>query len=160
MTLTLKIASQFLCMTHRLRTMDHHIRFGSKRLSCSDDIFWIDFLYYSFFIVFFTEFSLLVDHHKPKHTLKMCYCCVKGQGHSNGWKIQFNVCLDGTFWTTETLVTELGTVVHDHESQSPKVLWKVCFAVVKVRVTAKVQNVTDCLPRWYLLNDLIFCSQT
>ena len=40
MTLTLKIASQFFCMTHRLRTMHHHIRFGYKKLSCSEDIFW------------------------------------------------------------------------------------------------------------------------
>ena len=39
-----------------------------------------------FLLLFFTELSLLVDHHKPKHTLKMCYCCVKGQGHSNGSK--------------------------------------------------------------------------
>ena len=31
---------------------------------------------------------------------------------------------------------------------------------VKVNVTAKVQNVTDCSPGWCLLNDLTFCSQT
>ena len=30
-----------------------------------------------FLFFVFTELSLLVDHHKPKHTLKMCYCCVK-----------------------------------------------------------------------------------
>ena len=62
-------------------------------------------------------------------------------------------CLDGTFWTAETLVTEL---------KSSNVVWSVCFAVfkVKVRVTAKVQNVIDFLPRWYLLNDITFCSQT
>ena len=35
---------------------------------------------------FFAELSLLVDHHKPKHTLKMCDCCVNSQGHSNGSK--------------------------------------------------------------------------
>ena len=39
-----------------------------------------------FFFFFLAKLSLLVDHHKPKHTLKMCYCCVKGQGHSNGSK--------------------------------------------------------------------------
>ena len=37
-------------------------------------------------LFFATELSLLVDHHKPKPTLKMCYYCVKGQGHSNGSK--------------------------------------------------------------------------
>ena len=36
--------------------------------------------------VFATELSLLGDHHKSKHTLKMCYCFVKGQGNSNGSK--------------------------------------------------------------------------
>ena len=47
-----------------------------------------------FFFFFFLELSLLVDNHKPKYTLKMCYCCVKGQGHSNGSK--FNLIL---VWT-------------------------------------------------------------
>ena len=103
------------------------------------------------FLFFAAKLSLLVDHHKPKHTLKMCCCCVKGQGYSNGSKFNLIQCLDGTFWTAETLVTEL---------QSSNVVWSVCFAVVKVRVTAKVQNVIDFLPRWYLLNDITSCSQT
>ena len=38
--LDLEDRSQFFCMTHQLRTMHCHIRFGYKRLSCSEDIFW------------------------------------------------------------------------------------------------------------------------
>ena len=38
--MNLKIASQFLYMTHWLSTMCHHIGFGYKRLSCSENIFW------------------------------------------------------------------------------------------------------------------------
>ena len=75
------------------------------------------------------------------------------------FKIQFSVYPDGTFWTAETLVTELGTVIHHHEMQSPNVLWNVSFSVFKVKVIAKVQNI-DSLPGWYLLNDLTFCCQT
>ena len=37
-------------------------------------------------LFFATELSLLVDHYKPKAALKMCYCCVTGQGHSKGSK--------------------------------------------------------------------------
>ena len=49
----------------------------------------ISMLYFlNFLVVVFssTELRLLVDHHKPKQTLKMCFCCVKGQGHSNDSK--------------------------------------------------------------------------
>ena len=41
-------------------------------------------LFFSFSFFLQTEFSLLVDYHKPKHTLKMCDCCLNCQGHSNG----------------------------------------------------------------------------
>ena len=45
-------------------------------------------------ISFATELSLLVDHHKPEHTLKICYCCVRSQSHSNGSKFNLMfVCM-------------------------------------------------------------------
>ena len=50
---------------------------------------WLFQLYQCYiFSTFFssTELRLLVDHHNPKQTLKMCFCCVKDQGHSNGSK--------------------------------------------------------------------------
>ena len=51
-------------------------------------LFWCFclFIFVCVCFVLATELSLLVDHHKPKYTLKMCYCCVKGHGHSNGSK--------------------------------------------------------------------------
>ena len=120
------------------------------------NIFWTDGVFFCFFYR-----TLLVDHHKPKHTLKMSCCCV-GQGYCNGSKFNLIQCPDGTLWTAEAYVTEFGTVIHHHEPQSLNVLWKVHFAVFKVtvRITAKVQNVIDCLPRWYLLNNITFCSYT
>ena len=39
---------------------------------------------------FATEFGLMVDHHKLKHTVKILECCVQsqGQGHGKGSKFQ------------------------------------------------------------------------
>ena len=39
------------------------------------------------------------------------------------------------------------------------VLYKNGITTVKVKFTVKVKNVTDCLSRWYLLNDRTFCYQ-
>ena len=109
--------------------------------------FFFSFLF-SCFSFLQTEFSLLADYHKPKHTLKMHYCYVNSHGHSNGSKFNLMLVWMVSSAQLKTLVTELGSVIHHHEPQSPSVLWNVCFAVfkVKVRVTAKVQNVIDCLP--------------
>ena len=40
------------------------------------------------------------------------------------------------------------------------VLWKNWITAFKIKVTAKVQNVSKCLSGWYLLNHRTFCYQT
>ena len=110
-----------------------------------------------YFLFFVTELSLLVDHHKPKHTLKICYCCVKGQGHSNGSKLNLMFVGNLMFlWTVETLVNELGTVIHHHELQSPNVLWNVCFALLKVNWHQGHSKGSEC--HW-LFTWMIFSEQ-
>ena len=42
---------------------------------------------------------------------------------------------------------------------SQSVLWKNGITVFKVKVTAKVQNVSECLSGWYLLNHRTVCYQ-
>ena len=51
------------------------------------------------------------------------------------------------FWTAEFLATNL---VWQCMFISWSVLWKGCFAVFKVKVTVKVLNFSECLPRQYL----------
>ena len=89
MTLTLKIASQFLYMTPSPDDAPPY-QVGVQKDELFRGYLLDNFLFVCLFLYkkekFFAELSLLVDHHKPKHTLKMCYCCVKGQGHSNGSK--------------------------------------------------------------------------
>ena len=50
----------------------------------------------------------MVQHHKPVEKLDYC---TQGQGHSKGFNILVNVCLDGIFQTTEHSVTKLGMVM-------------------------------------------------
>ena len=38
------------------------------------------------------KFSLLVQHHKLECLVKRFDCCVQVQGHSNGFKLDVNVC--------------------------------------------------------------------
>ena len=41
-TLSLKIANQSLRVTLELMRIDHHIKFGCKRFSGSEDVFWVN----------------------------------------------------------------------------------------------------------------------
>ena len=44
-------------------------------------------------------------------------------------------------------------------SEAKSVLWKNWVTAFKVKVTAKVQNVSECLSKWYLLNCWTFYNQ-
>ena len=58
------------------------------------------------------------------------------------------------FWTAEVWATNL---VWQCMFISWSVLWKCCFAVFKVKVTVKVLNFSECLPRQYLwLSNLVW----
>ena len=68
--------------------------------------------FYLFFILSFSAaLGSVVEHHKPKYTLKICYSCIKSQW----FKMPDDILL-----TAAPLVTELGTVTH-REPQSASV---------------------------------------
>ena len=52
--------------------------------------------------------------------------------------------------------TKLGLIVQHHKLECPVEKW---IAAFKVKVTAKVQNVSECLSRWYFLSHRTFCYQ-
>ena len=60
------------------------------------------------------------------------------------------------FLTAGWFATKLGLVVQHYKLECPFEKWDYC---VKVKVTAKVQNVSECLSRWYFLNYRTFCYQ-
>ena len=62
------------------------------------------------------------------------------------------------FWTADSFATYLNWMVQHHK---PECLVKEKRTTAcKVKVTAKAQNVRECLSRWYLLNCQTFCRQT
>ena len=61
------------------------------------------------------------------------------------------------FETTRPFATKLSVIVQYHKPECPV---KNGFTALKVKVTAKVKNVSECLPRGYLLNQRTFCRQT
>ena len=61
------------------------------------------------------------------------------------------------FLTTGLLATKLGLIVQHHKLECP--VEKLDY-VFKVKVTANVQNVSECLSEWYLLNRRTFRYQT
>ena len=60
------------------------------------------------------------------------------------------------FSTADPFATKLGLIVHCHK---PECLWRNWIVVFKVKVTAKRQNVSECLSRWYLLYCWTFYHQ-
>ena len=67
------------------------------------------------------------------------------QGHSEGVYNQNMTIFYQTWWYSNT---------------SLSVQWENGIIVLKVKVTAKVQNVSECLSGQYLLNHRTFCRQT
>ena len=63
------------------------------------------------------------------------------------------------FWITEHFVTKFGMVMRHHEPESGGNVF-VVVVIFKVKVTAKFQNVNQCLFRWYFLNRWTFDYQT
>ena len=99
---------------------------------------------------FVTNPSMVRHHYKPEcHMQKMGFY-LQGHGHSN-WILVHTIKYDYfyyMFWTADFLgVTNL---VWQCMFISWSVLWKGCYAVFKVKVTAKVLNFSECLPGQYL----------
>ena len=65
---------------------NHNVTVSTLSMLYFPMVFLVVFCFVFSFLVFLNH-TLLVDHHKPKRTLRMCYYCVKGQGHSNRSKL-------------------------------------------------------------------------
>ena len=125
-------------------------RFKMSLNVCSDDIFWI-------VTYFVTKLGMVVQHHKPEcHAEKKCLLSTRSRSQrglicSKYYSFYYIFCI------ADSLATKRGLMVHH---QKLECLGKKLITVFKVKVTGKVQNVNECLSRWYLLNRHTFFYQT
>ena len=78
---------------------------------------------------------------------KRFVCYFQGQGHSKG---SYDQNMTVSTVSSELLILLLQNLVWWYIIVSQSVLWRNCIAVFKVKVTAKLQNVNDCLSRCLL----------
>ena len=114
-------------------------------------LMWSD--YDSFYYIFgtadpsATRLGSIVHYHKPECLMKKLDIWVQAQGHSNIFNCQWMFVQMVSSWLfsrfLDSLVKRLDYAV-----------------VVKVRVTGKVQNYSECSFWRYLLNCQTFCNQT
>ena len=70
-----------------------------------------------------------------------------------------NITFCYILWTADPFATKLGLLAHHHK-QDCLVKGLNYSVVVKMNITGKVQNSSECSSWWYLLNCLTFCNQT
>ena len=87
---------------------------------------------------------------------KKIVCCLQGQGHNKG-SFDQNVTL--STMSSELLILQQPNLVWWYMIISQNVLLKSGITLFKVKVTTKVQNVSDCLSKRYFLNHRKFCYQ-
>ena len=97
-----------------------------------------------------TKRSIVIQHYKPEcHVQKMGFY-LQGQHHNSCVCL---LCSYNEIMTTSIIFSKLLILLGDQLSltvHSWSVLWKGCFAIVKVKVTVKVLNFSECLPGHYL----------
>ena len=81
---------------------------------------------------------------------KRLVCCHQGQGHSEGSYNQ-NTTFKYVIWTADPFAAKLGLMAHHHKVDC-LVRRLDCSVVVKVTVTEKVQNASECSSEQYLLS--------
>ena len=116
---------------------------------CSDDIFWIT-------EHFVFKPGMVMQHHKPEYHAEKLVHCVQCQGHSEGLYNQ-NMIISAV--SSKLLVGLQPNLVWLYNIISQNVLLKNGITAFKVKVTTKVQNVSECLSRLYFLNHRAFCYQ-
>ena len=83
----------------------------------------------------------MVDHYKSEYLVKISASCVQGLGHSKASKFQgIFVWTDRISRTTELFVTKPGDGVVMHPI-SQHAIQKDCFAIFKVKVTARAPKI-------------------
>ena len=115
---------------------------------CLDDIFWIT-------EHFVAKRGMVMQHHKPE-------CLQKNWFTVFNVKVITRACIIKTslFLSSKLLVRLQPNLVWQHSIISQSVLWENGITAFKVKVTAKVQNVSECLSGWCLLNRRTFCYET
>ena len=104
---------------------------------------------------FVTRLGMVVQHHDLEGHAERLVCWL--QGHSEGLHLT-------KIWvstvSSELLIPFQPNLVWWYIILSQNVWWEYWIAVFKVKVTAKVQIVMECLSCRYLLNRWTFCDQT
>ena len=103
---------------------------------------------------FFTKLGIVVYYNEAMCHVEKLVHNLQYQGYSKGLYNKKYYYFYYIFQTAGLFTTKLGCIIHK------SVLWKNGITAFKVKVTAKVQNVSECLSCWYLLNHRIFCHQT
>ena len=116
-----------------------------------DDIFWTR-------DHFVTKLGIVMQHHEPEGHAKNLVHCLQCQGHSAGLHNQNMTMSTIYLLNCWSIATNLGFIVQHQKPEHP--MEKKWITAFKVKVTAKVQNVSECLSRWYRLNCRRFCYQT
>ena len=88
-----------------------------------------------------------MHHHELECCVKWFGCYFQGQGHSKG---SYDQNMTVSTVSSELLILLLQNLVWWYIIISLSVSWRNWIAVFKVKVTAKLQNVNDCLSRCLL----------
>ena len=93
---------------------------------------------------------MVMHHHEPECHTKRLLCYLQGQSHSEG-SYDRNMTFCYIFWTADLFTTKLCPMAHHHKLNC--LVKKLdCSVGVKVKVTGKVQNSSECSSGCYLLN--------
>ena len=115
--------------------------------ACPDDIFWPT-------EHFVTKPGMVMQHDEPEcHAEKLVHR-LQCQGCSEALCNQ-NMTLSAV--SSKLLVSLQPNLVWWYSIISWSVLWKNGITAFKVKVIAKVKNVSECLSRWYFLKHRTFC---
>ena len=103
---------------------------------------------------FVTKPGMVMQCHKPEcHAEKLVHC-VQCQGHSEGL---YNQNMTISVVSSKLLVHSQPNLIWQYSIISLGFLWKNEITAFKVKVTVKVQNVSECLS---VLNHRTFCYQS
>ena len=100
---------------------------------------------------------MAVYYHEAVSRAEKLGHCLQCQGHGKGL---YNQNMTIFTISSRLLVCSQSNLVDSTASLAGVFFWKNGITAFKVKVTAKVQNVSECLSGRYLLNHGTFCHQT
>ena len=112
---------------------------------------WLTVWYLLNHQTFCYQLGMLMHHYKPEYHTEKLVSYLQGQGHRKGLYDR-NMTFYNIFWTTDPFATKRGYLEFCFEP----VCLVTCererrITVFKVTVTAKLQNLSECLSGWNLL---------